>query len=112
MSGVESAIVAFSTFAGVETARKVARILVEERCVACANILQPIESIYHWQGRIESNAEVMVIFKTTRDRYADFEQRLRALHPYEVPEIIALNPVAGLPAYLQWVADSVSPDPG
>jgi len=105
------ALLAFSTFADVETARKVARILVEERYVACANILPQVESTYRWQGRIESNAEVMVIFKTTRNRYADFEQRLRALHPYEVPEIIALNPVAGLPAYLQWIADSVSPDP-
>ncbi|MGB8356832.1 MAG: divalent-cation tolerance protein CutA [Chthoniobacteraceae bacterium] len=111
MSGAESAIVAFSTFADAETARKVVRMLVEERLVACGNILPQVESIYRWQGRIESNAEVIVIFKTTRARYADFEQRLRALHPYEVPEIIALNSVEGLPAYLQWIADSVSPDP-
>ena len=109
MSGTGSAIVAFSTFADVETARKVARTLVEERLVACANIMPQVESIYRWQDRIESNPEVVVMFKTTRDRYTDFEQRLRALHSYEVPEIIALNPVAGLPAYLDWITESVSP---
>ena len=108
MSGSGTAIVAFSTFADLETARKVARVLVEERRVACANVVPQIESIYHWKGRIESTAEVLVIFKTTRECYAGFEERLRTLHPYEVPEIIALDLAAGLPAYLRWIAESVS----
>ncbi len=73
-----------------------------------ANILPQVESIYHWLGKIESNTEVLVLFKTTRVRYAEFEQRLRALHPYEVPEIVALEIAAGLPAYLDWITDSVS----
>lgn len=98
----------FSTFADAETARKAARALVEEKLAACANILPQVESIYRWLGRIETNAEVMVLFKTTREKYPAFEQRLRALHPYEVPEIVALDIAAGIPAYLDWIADSVS----
>jgi periplasmic divalent cation tolerance protein len=98
----------FSAFGDAETARKAARALVEEKLAACANILPQIESIYHWQGKIESNAEVMVLCKTTREKYPAFEQRLRALHPYEVPKIVALEIAAGLPAYLDWIAESVS----
>jgi periplasmic divalent cation tolerance protein len=103
-----SALIALSTFADADTARQAARTLVEERLAACANIMPQVESIYRWQGKIESSAEVLVIFKTTRERYPAFEQRLRALHPYEVPEIVALDIAAGLPAYLAWVAESVS----
>lgn len=104
----EETLIAFGTFPDVETARTIARTLVEEKLVACANIVPQIESIYHWQGKIESSAETLVIFKTTHGRYAQFEQRLKSLHPYEVPEIIAIEPKLGLPAYLQWVVDSVS----
>ena len=101
-------LVAFSTFANAETARNVARTLVEERLAACANIVPQIESIYHWQGKLETSAEVFVIFKTTRDRYPAFEQRLRALHSYDVPEIVAIDIAAGLSAYLNWIVESVS----
>jgi periplasmic divalent cation tolerance protein len=103
-----SHFVIFSTFPGADIARTSAKTLVEEKLAACANILPQVESIYHWKGKIETGAEVMVLFKTTRERYAEFEQRLRALHPYEVPEIVALELTAGLPAYLDWIADSVS----
>jgi periplasmic divalent cation tolerance protein len=101
-------LIIFSTFSNAEIARKAARGLVEERLAACANIVPQIESIYHWLGKIESGNEVLVIFKTTREKYPALEQRLRALHPYEVPEIVALEIEAGLPAYLDWIADSVS----
>jgi len=101
-------LVVFSTFADAETARNAARALVERKLAACANILPRVESIYHWQGKIESNAEVMVLFKTTRDKYPAFEQRLRELHPYEVPEIVALEISAGLPSYLDWIGNSIS----
>lgn len=101
-------LVVFSTFGDAEIARKAAHALVEEKLAACANILPQIESIYHWLGKIESNTETLVLFKTTREKYPAFEQRLRALHPYEVPEIVALELTAGLPAYLDWIADSVS----
>lgn len=99
-------LIVFSTFADAETARKVARTLVEERLAACANLLPQIESIYRWQGKIESSAEVLVIFKTTNDRYQQFEDRLRMLHPYEVPEIVAFPPTLGHEAYLNWVVES------
>ena len=101
-------LIIFSTFSDAETARTVARTLVEEKLAACANILPQIESIYRWQGKIEENPEVLVLFKTTSEKYPAFEQRLRALHPYEVPEIVALELTAGLPAYLDWIAGSVS----
>lgn len=101
-------LVIFSTFADAEIARTAARTMVGEKLAACANILPQVESIYHWKGKVESNTEVMVLFKTTRERYAEFERRLRALHPYEVPEIVALEIAAGLPAYLDWIVDSVS----
>lgn len=98
----------FSAFGDVEAARKAARALVEEKLAACANIIPQIESIYHWKGRIESGAEAMVLFKTTREKYPAFERRLRELHPYEVPEIVAVEIAAGLPAYLDWVGESVA----
>lgn len=103
-----AALIVLSTFADVETARRAAHALVEERLAACANIVPQVESIYRWQDKIESNAEVLVIFKTTRDCHPKFEQRLRALHPYEVPEIVALEISTALPAYLDWLGESVS----
>ena len=103
-----TALITLSTFADADTARQAAHALVEERLAACANIVPQVESIYRWQGKIESGTEVLVIFKTTRERYPAFEQRLRALHPYEVPEIVALDIAAGSSAYLAWIAHSVS----
>lgn len=98
-----TALIVLSMFPDAEVARQVARTLVEEQLVACANLLPGAESIYWWKGVIESSAEVMAIFKTTDDQYARLEERLNALHPYELPEIVAVKPSGGLPAYLQWV---------
>ncbi len=102
----EEVLIVLSTFADAETARQAARTLVEERLAACANIVPQIESIYRWREKIESGAEVLVIFKTTRGRYQQFEQRLRALHPYEVPEIVALPMATGHDPYLNWVVEN------
>ena len=98
----------FSAFGNLDTARSAARTLVEEKFAACANIIIQIESIYRWKGKVESTNEALVIFKTTRERYGVFEARLRELHPYEVPEIIAVEIEAGWPAYLEWVGESIS----
>lgn len=86
-------------------AEEIARHLVEGRLAACVNILAPCRSVYRWQGAVETAAEVPLLIKTSADRYADLEAALQAVHPYEVPEIIALPIDKGLPAYLDWVAD-------
>ena len=98
-------LLALSTFPDAEVARRIARQLVEEGLVACGNILPQIESIYRWKGKIESGAETLVFFKLPAGRYAAFEEKLRALHPYDVPEIICVNVTNGLPDYLRWVAE-------
>lgn len=85
-------------------AEDIARHLVENQLAACVNILAPCRSIYRWQGSVETAAEVPLLIKTRRERYPALEAAIRAQHPYEVPEIIALPIGQGLPAYLDWVA--------
>jgi periplasmic divalent cation tolerance protein len=99
-------VLALSTFPDEETARRIARQLVTENFAACANILPAIDSIYRWQGKIENGREVIVFFKTPDNRRAAFQEKLRALHPYEVPEIIFIPVTAGLPEYLRWVTEN------
>ena len=97
-----------STFPEIETARRIAQQLVTEKLAACANIIPAVESIYRWQGKIENAPETLVFFKTTAARYSVFQDRLKSLHPYEVPEIICLRIADGLPEYLRWVGEIVS----
>src|SRR5215212_4410076 len=99
----DETFLAFSTFPDAETARRIARELVNEKLVACANILPPVESIYRWQGKLEQSTEVLVLFKLSAARYPEFEAKLKELHPYDVPEIVAAPIAAGLEAYLAWV---------
>lgn len=87
-----------------ETARRLADRLVGGRLAACVNILAPCRSVYRWEGRIEDAAEVPVLIKTTAARYAELEAAIRELHPYELPEIVAVPIALGLPGYLSWVA--------
>ncbi|MEO8353120.1 MAG: divalent-cation tolerance protein CutA [Chthoniobacteraceae bacterium] len=94
---------ACSTFPEIETARRISRQLVTENLAACANIIPAVESIYRWQDKIENAQETLVFFKMTAARYAAFQERLKSLHPYEVPEIICLRIADGLPEYLRWV---------
>jgi len=101
----DEVLLIMSTFPDAQTAQRVARQIVEERLAACANILPPINSIYRWQGKVEESAESLVLIKTTVDRFAAIQTRLCGLHPYEVPEIIALPIDRGLPDYLRWVAE-------
>lgn len=89
------------------SARDIAAALVNESRVACVNILPGIESVYRWQGAVERASEVLLVLKTTAGALADLQARVAELHPYEVPECIALPVVAGLPAYLDWVQDNV-----
>ena len=99
-------LIAFCTFPDAETARKVVKEIVDLRLAACGNIFPQVHSIYRWQGKVESSDETLVIFKLAADRYAEFETKLRSLHPYEVPEIIACKIDHGLPEYLRWVSES------
>jgi periplasmic divalent cation tolerance protein len=84
--------------------------LVERRAAACVNILAPCRSVYRWKGAVETAEEHPVFAKTTRDRYPVLERVIRELHPYELPEIIAVPLGGGLPAYLDWVAAETRPE--
>ena len=106
----ESVLVVFATFPDAETARGIAKKLVEEQLAACVNLIPQIESIYRWKGAVETADEVLALIKTTASGYPKLEARIRELHAYEVPEIIALDASAGLPAYLNWVRESVGGD--
>ncbi len=92
-----------------ETAARIALSLVENRLAACVNSLAPVESTYRWQGKVEQVIEIPLLIKCTRERYAALEQAIRQLHPYTVPEIIAVPVVAGFAPYLRWVADETTP---
>jgi periplasmic divalent cation tolerance protein len=94
-----------------EAAEQLAAVLVEERLAACAQISGPIASTYRWQGRVERATEWYCHLKTTSARLPDLERRLRSLHPYQVPEIIAVPISAGHQAYLSWIEDAVRPTP-
>ena len=102
----DEVLLAISTVPDAELAQSVSRQLVAQKLAACANIGSGVESIYHWEGKIEEGHETLVFFKTTRSRFDEFQRVLRSLHPYEVPEIVALPIADGLPAYLQWVESS------
>ncbi|MBK1732968.1 divalent-cation tolerance protein CutA [Thiococcus pfennigii] len=97
-------LLALCTCPDPATAERIARALVEERLAACVNVLPGITSLYQWRGRVERDAEVALLIKTVGARFEALRARLVALHPYEVPEVIATPIVAGLPAYLDWVA--------
>jgi periplasmic divalent cation tolerance protein len=86
-----------------ESAEKLAALLIERHLAACVSILAPCSSVYRWQGEIQHDEEHPLLIKTVQNRYADLEALIRASHPYELPEIIAVPVVHGLPDYLQWV---------
>jgi len=99
-------VLALCTFPDAETARRIARELVELRLAACGNVIPQIHSIYRWEGKVESADEALALFKLPANRYAEFESRVRSLHPYDVPEIISARIDRALPEYLRWVLDS------
>lgn len=87
-----------------EVANAIALALVEEKLAACVNLLPRVQSVYRWQGAVESASEIPLLIKSTATCYAVIETRIRELHPYETPEIIAMPITHGLPAYLNWLA--------
>lgn len=94
------------------TAQRIGQVLLGERLAACVQVLGPVASSYHWQGRVEQSREWLCIVKTTRSHYRQLEQRVREFHPYEVPEIIALPISAGSRQYLEWLAAELQPVKG
>ena len=102
----EKILLALSTFPDVEIARRISNQLVTERFAACANILPSVESIYRWKEKIESGNETFAFFKVSEERQSAFQEKLRSLHPYDVPEIIFVPVASGLQEYLQWVSEN------
>ena len=98
-----SILVCFNTCPSLAYAESIASSLVEARLAACVNIVPGLTSIYRWQGKVEREAECLLIIKTHSEHFDALRNRLVALHPYELPEIIAVQAADGLPAYLDWV---------
>ncbi len=95
-----------------ETLESIGRVLVEERLAACVNIIPGVTSVYRWEGEIRTDSEALAVIKTTEDCVQAARLRVAELHPYEVPEFVALEVVEGSPAYLQWVRESVATGSG
>lgn len=101
-------VVVFVTCPDRRTAERIGRTLVEERLAACANILPGLTSIYRWEGKVCRDPEALVLLKTRRSRFPALARRVRELHPYSVPEVVALPIALGSPDYLAWVAASTA----
>jgi periplasmic divalent cation tolerance protein len=105
---ISDAIMVLMTAGSREEAVRLAEMLVGARLAACVQILPEIESVYHWQGKVERGAEILLFAKTTQANFASLEAAVRALHSYETPEIIALPITASSAPYLEWLTASVT----
>ena len=105
MSISNDCVQVITTVASAEEARRIAAALVEERLAACVQIVGPIESIYRWQGKVETATEWQCWIKTRRQHYGSVEAAVRRLHSYQLPEILAMPIIAGSEAYLKWLSD-------
>ena len=99
--------IVLSTTGSVEEARKIAHHLVENRLAACVNVVSRIESIYRWQGKLESSEEWLLLIKTSAGRFAEVRDAIRRLHSYDLPECVAVSVEDGSADYLEWIGDSV-----
>ncbi|MDD5765254.1 MAG: divalent-cation tolerance protein CutA [Candidatus Marinimicrobia bacterium] len=96
-----------TTTSSQESAEHIAQTLIEKRLAACVQIIAPVKSVYRWKGNIETAQEWLCLIKTTRGLFEQVSQTIRAIHPYETPEIIATPIIDGNPDYLRWILDSV-----
>jgi periplasmic divalent cation tolerance protein len=103
-----SAVVAHCTCPDAETATRIARVLVEERLAACVQTLTGVTSTYRWRGALHVDSEVLLLIKTTRERLDALKARLPGLHPYDMPELIVVDAVDGLPPYLAWLESATT----
>ena len=106
-----SALVVLTNLPDRAAAEKLAASLIEQRVAACVNILAPCRSVYRWQGAVQNDEEHPMLIKTTTERYAALEAAIRAAHPYDLPEIVALPIERGLPTYLNWIATETAATP-
>jgi periplasmic divalent cation tolerance protein len=106
---MKDCLLVISNLPDEDSAKRLAEYLVNNGLAACVNIQPPCQSVYRWQGKVEQATEIPLFIKTTAKHYPALEAAIRELHPYEVPEIIALPISAGLPAYLQWVSHETEP---
>ena len=97
-------LLVLTTVPDAEHAEAIARRLIEERCAACVSIGAPVRSLYHWRGKTETTDELLLTIKTTAGSYETVERLIRELHPYELPEIIAVPISGGYAPYLDWIA--------
>ncbi len=97
------AVVVLVTAPTAERAAEIARAAVDERLAACGNVVPGVRSVYRWEGKVQEDEEVLLLLKTTRDRLEALRERILALHPYDVPEVIALPVEAGSAPYLAWI---------
>ena len=105
MAGEDSPfIVVLTTLGSAEDAHAFVRALVDRRLVACGTIVSGARSVYRWEGKIADEHEAIVLLKTRRERWAELQEAARTLHPYKVPELLALAVSDGMPAYLDWVS--------
>lgn len=104
MSTTDDTLLVLTNLPDAAAANTLAALLIERRLAACVNILAPCTSVYRWQGAVETASEVPLLIKTTRARYAELQAAVQEVHPYELPELIAVPVTDGLPGYLAWVA--------
>jgi periplasmic divalent cation tolerance protein len=108
VSRESQALVVLITAPSAETATTLARALVDERLAACVNVVPSVTSVFAWEGKREEVTEALLVVKTRPERYAALQERVLALHPYSVPEVLALPVENGSPAYVQWVRETVT----
>ena len=104
-----AALLVLTNVPDAAVADRIASALIEQRLAACVNVLPACQSVYRWQGAVHRDSELPLLIKTTSERYPALEAAIRALHPYELPEIIAVDIEHGLPGYLAWVAAESAP---
>ena len=103
-------LVVLSTFANEDDAARVVQGLLEERLIACGNLIPGVRSIYRWESAIADQREVLVVMKTRKQDWAALLSRLHDLHPYQTPECLALRVAAGAPKYLAWLEAALAPE--
>lgn len=106
------ALIVFTAFANEEDAARVMRTLIEERLIACANLLPGARSLYRWKGELADQREVVVLMKSRKQDWPALMSRLHDLHPYEIPECVAVRIAAGAPRYMAWLEEMLARETG